>query len=123
MLELKLAIEGLDSNSHLTLAKAYNNLAMVQLKQGRFEEALANFERTLKIELSIGNAADIAITYNNIGGVYHEQNHFIKAKQFYKKARSNALTVFSKNHPSVQLYKENFRKAKEMQRLRKNAKC
>ncbi|CAF5125371.1 unnamed protein product, partial [Rotaria sp. Silwood1] len=41
---------------------------MVQLKQGRFEEALANFEHTLKIELSIGNAADIATTYNNIGG-------------------------------------------------------
>jgi tetratricopeptide (TPR) repeat protein len=123
VLELKLAIEGLDSNSHPALANAYNNLALVQLKQGHFEEALANFERTLKIELPIGNAADIAITYNNIGGVYHEQNDFIKAKKIYKKARSNALTVFSKNHPSVELYKENFRKAKEMQRIRKNAKC
>ncbi|CAF4737922.1 unnamed protein product, partial [Rotaria magnacalcarata] len=63
-----LAIEGLDSSSHSSLANGYNNLAMIQLKQGRFEEALANFERILQIELAIGNMLDIAVTYNNIGG-------------------------------------------------------
>ncbi|CAF4507634.1 unnamed protein product, partial [Rotaria sp. Silwood2] len=116
--DIKLAVEGLDPYSNESLANTYNNLAMVQLRQGRFEEALANFERTLKIEFSIGNAADIASTYNNIGGVYHEKNNFIKAKCFYKKARSNALTVLTKKHPSIALYKHNMEKAREM--IRKN---
>ncbi|CAF3779276.1 unnamed protein product [Rotaria sp. Silwood1] len=118
-LDTKLAIEGLDTNSHASLANAYNNLAMVQLKQGRFEEELANFERTLKIELSIGNAADIATTYNNRGGIYHEKTNVIKAKCFYKKTGSNALTVLSRNHPSVALYKNNMEKAREMTRKEK----
>ncbi|CAF3333770.1 unnamed protein product [Rotaria socialis] len=112
-LDIKLAIEGLDSSSHLSLANGYNNLAMIQLKQGRFEEALANFERTLQIELPIGNMADIAVTYNNIGGVYHEKNNFIKAKYFYKKAATKALTVLSRHHPSVVLYKNNMEKARK----------
>ncbi|CAF2263698.1 unnamed protein product [Rotaria magnacalcarata] len=110
---IKLAIEGLDSSSHSSLANGYNNLAMIQLKQGRFEEALANFERTLQIELAIGNMLDIAVTYNNIGGVYHEKNNFIKAKYFYKKASRKALTVLSRHHPSVVLYKNNMVKARK----------
>ncbi|CAF0944509.1 unnamed protein product [Adineta ricciae] len=120
-LDLKLRLTGTDPNSHQSYAISYNNIAMVQLKQGRFKQALANFKRTLRIERLHGNPADIATSYNNIAGIYHEMNQLIKAKRFYKKARLNALIVFHKDHPAVKLYQDNLKKAiKKLKRLRRS---
>jgi tetratricopeptide (TPR) repeat protein len=92
------------------MANAYNNLAMVQIKQGRFKKALANLKRTLKIELPIENTAAIATTYNNTAGVYHEKGDVTNAKRFYEKTLTTARIAFSEGHPSVTLYENNLQK-------------
>lgn len=115
LLDTKLAIHGNDSISNSTIAIAYSNLAMAQMKQGHFDEALANYTRTLEIEESIGDLSSISVTYNNIGGVFHEKNDFRNAAQFYSKAYAIAVTVFPNDHPSVRMYAEHIQKVRAMQ--------
>ncbi|CAF4131019.1 unnamed protein product, partial [Rotaria magnacalcarata] len=82
-------------SSHSSLANGYNNLAMIQLKQGRFEEALANFERTLQIELAIGNI--ITGQWYNWRTAYKRQNN-------QTEWRANLLNAAPKSYLGVIVY-------------------
>ena len=56
-----------------------NSLALVYYSQGRWGEALAQYEASLKIERELGDRAGEATTLNNIGNVYDAQGRWGEA--------------------------------------------
>lgn len=75
--EFKYAIQ-LDSNNY----KAYNALGVIELKQGKYDEAKQNIERALKI------CPNYAIAMDNLGTVYLAEGDTEKAESCFKKAVS-----------------------------------
>jgi len=57
-------------------------------KQGDYNKALENYFKSLEIKKkTIGeNNPEIAITYSNIGSVYHYQGNYNKALEIYLKS-------------------------------------
>jgi len=58
----------------------YNNIGMCYKDQGKYEEAIKNFE------LSVNAKSDFATAYNNIGDCYEKLGNKQKAIDSYKKA-------------------------------------
>ena len=47
------------------------------------------------------NHPNVAMNYNNIGGVYYNQGNYDQALEYYNKALKIYLAVFGENHPDV----------------------
>jgi len=67
------------------LSKAYNNIGTIYDIQGNYNEALANYFKSLAITETIGNLEGSVHAYNNIGILYWNQGNYKKAlEQFFK---------------------------------------
>ena len=79
---------------HNEVAEIYNNIGDVFVKQGKLDEALENYKKTLTIRLSkdmFTNVGDIASIYNDIAHVYVAKGDQVeKALENY----NNAISVF-----------------------------
>ena len=76
-------------DDHPDVAMTYNNMAIVYKKQGKYEEALAMYEKALSIKLKkLGDDhPSVAMTFENIGLLYDEKlNKYKEALDFYQKA-------------------------------------
>lgn len=90
-------IEGLDiSQSHYEIGNVYYH-------QGKYDDAIFMYEKSLQIQLPIlgNNHSNIAGAYNNIGLVYYHQGKFNEAISMYQKAIKIQLIRLSDNHPSI----------------------
>ncbi len=68
-----------------TSGRALNNLAMVQNKAKRYDEAIANYLKAIKqynVNPGFTERVLIAQTYSNIGSVYNEKGELDQAKAF-----------------------------------------
>ncbi len=78
-------------------------LGSLEIKVAKYKEAL---ERNLKA-LALArqkhgeNHCDVAISYNNIGGVYYHLGELTRALEFYHKALKIELQVLGENHPDL----------------------
>lgn len=100
-------------------ADVISNIGMVHEKMGNFQEAISNYRKALKINISINDSASIGVGYNGLGEVYSTINRFdsaivnyTKALHIYKKLKNNGrkaielnnLACIYKNYPDS-LYK------------------
>ncbi len=91
------ALENSKAINHLpTIGNSYNNIAIIHLKYGDFDRALAiNFE-TIEMYKKQKNANESIIkAYNNIGIIYAQQKDYPKSKKYLKMAL--ALLKTNKN--------------------------
>jgi tetratricopeptide (TPR) repeat protein len=80
----------LAAGSYLQYAAATNNLASIAYSQGRFDEAIRNYEEALSKDTQINNPRGIAADYAGLGQVYLEQGReprqFNKALEYFEKS-------------------------------------
>ncbi|MBL0095729.1 MAG: tetratricopeptide repeat protein [Bacteroidetes bacterium] len=71
-----------------------NNIAVIYLNKGKFEDALKYVLEALKINEEIGNIAWAARNHSVIGRLHNEMNQYQEALNSYK----NALKLFTEKN-------------------------
>ena len=92
------------SSEHLSVADSYNHIGNVYESQGKYEEALVQYQKALAIDLAVHGQdhPSVADSYNNIGVVYGSQGNTSAATEMYTKAYHIYLQVLGPDHPSTQ---------------------
>ena len=85
------------------MAVTLSNIAGVNNSRGKFQEALANMEKVLEIQLKClgGSHASVAGTKMNIGLVYCELGNKTKQLQLDREAYSIYLQALGPDHPKT----------------------
>jgi tetratricopeptide (TPR) repeat protein len=86
------------------VAASYNNIAIIYKKQGKYEEALKVYTKSLDIKTRIyggDNHPDVAKSYLGIGNVYDSQGQYERALENHQKALEIFIKVCGQDHPSV----------------------
>ncbi|RDD39302.1 Nephrocystin-3 [Trichoplax sp. H2] len=98
--EIKLEQLGDD---HLEIATLYGNIGLVYSKQGKYDEALSMYNKSLKIKLAhLGNNhPSIATVYNGIGLVYYYLGKYDDALSVYKESLKVEQAQLGDNHPRI----------------------
>lgn len=73
-------------NKDKGFAILYNNIAMIYIKQGKYDTALKLMIEALKAEENQKNNKGIAQAYNNIGIIYYYQQDLKKATEYFEKS-------------------------------------
>jgi len=75
-------------NDHPSVADSYNNIGIVYDKQGKYEEALVQYHRTLEIRTRVFGQQhpNVADTCEDIGLVLKLQGEVEKAKDKFEEA-------------------------------------
>ena len=100
-------------NDQYGLARAYLSLADVHLARGKFDLAIENFYRTLRIQKSIGNSEGYASTYYNIAKVYQKKDE----REIMLAYIDSAEAVAEKHNDKPLLWKIYWSKAKTLGKL------
>ena len=96
-----LALEGHDS---LDVAKSYNNIGYVYDSQGKYEEALEMYTKSLDITSRIyggDNHPDVATSLMNVGNVLDDMGKYEEALVQHQKSLAIKIRVFGGDHPDV----------------------
>lgn len=86
-------------NSKKGVSTILNNIGTTLLNNGKYQDALDNFQKSLEIELELGNTNPIYTRYNNIGLSYIHLENF-SAARFYI---DQCITFYKKKEASVRL--------------------
>ena len=89
--------------NHPDISMSYNKIGKVLRKQGKYEEALENHDKSLKIALETleANHPNIAASYNNIGLILSEQGRLEEALENYEKCLKIQLETLPANHLNI----------------------
>jgi tetratricopeptide (TPR) repeat protein len=81
----------------------YHMLGVVKTDQGKYEEAVGFYEKSIKIKKKILPPTHplLATSYNNIGGVYDNMGEYSKALSYYEKALEIRQKTLPANHPDL----------------------
>jgi tetratricopeptide (TPR) repeat protein len=90
-------------------ANIYNRLGSIKSGQGKYEEAITFFEKSIEIMKKILSPThvDVATTYNNIGFVYERMKEYSKALSYHEKAIKIKQKNLSPNHPQLAISYDN----------------
>ena len=82
------------------MADSYDNIGSVYERQGKYEEALDQYRRSLEIKTRVfgQDHPDVAASYENIGLVFKEQGELEKAKVRFQQAWDIRRTKLGANH-------------------------
>ena len=86
------------------MAKSYNNIGNVYNSQGKYEEALKVYTKSLDIKTRIyggDNHPDVAKSYVGLGNVYNRQGQYERALEDYQKALEIDIKVSGQDSPDV----------------------
>jgi tetratricopeptide (TPR) repeat protein len=84
-------------------AAIYNQLGLVKVSLGEYQEAITFYEKSLEINEKIlpPNHPNLASFYNNIGWVYQNIGDYPKALSSYEKALAIKQQSLPPNHPDL----------------------
>ena len=68
------------------MAGSYNNIGIIYMDQGNYEQALEYYDKNLKICQEIGDKSGMASSYNNIGIIFDLQGNYEQALAYYDKS-------------------------------------
>ncbi|MFL5587992.1 MAG: tetratricopeptide repeat protein [Ktedonobacteraceae bacterium] len=87
-----------------------NNLAVLYLNKGKYEEAESLFQRALVIrEKGLGpEHPDTASTLNNLAVLYHDQGKDEEAESLHQRALIIREKVFGPDHPNTTRVREDY---------------
>lgn len=85
------------------IARSYNNIGLVYLRQGDYSKALDYHSRGMSIDEQVygPNHPNTASSYNNIGLAYDSQGDYSKALFYYDLAMSISEQIYGHNHPDT----------------------
>ena len=93
-------------------ADVISNIGMVHEKIGNYQEAILNYRKALKINISINDSASIGVGYNGLGEVFSTMNrsdsaiaNFSKALHIYKKLKNKGRLAIELNNLAL-IYKD-----------------
>ena len=91
------------------MAQSLYDLANVYDNQGKYDEALLLYQRSLTIrEKVLGSEhPDTAESLNNLANLYHEQGMCADALPLHQKAVAICEKVLGSEHPETVLYRQN----------------
>ncbi len=91
---LNLATEALNYSKQLGLKKeegyAYKNIGITYYFQGKYIEALENYNASLDVFKEVNDFVGIANLQNNIGAIYYDRADYAKALEYYLQSLKNA---------------------------------
>lgn len=84
-------------------ADCLNDIAVVYIRQAKFEESLKTSQKVLDIRQRVLGEMHprTALAYSNVGGCYQEKGDYAKAIEYRKHALDIYLQVFGENHADV----------------------
>ncbi|CAF4970370.1 unnamed protein product, partial [Rotaria magnacalcarata] len=84
-------------------AHTYHKLGWLKDDQGKYQEAVKFYEKSLEIKRKTlpDDDASLAPTYSAIGIVYNNMGEYTRALKFYKKANKINLQSLPPNHPHI----------------------
>ena len=87
------------------MAKSYNNIGLVYDRQGKYEEALEYYQKSLDIKIRVvgGDHPDVATSYQNLAVVYQRQGNHVQTQEMVTKAYHIFLKVLGPDHPYTQM--------------------
>lgn len=89
--------------NHSNTAGAHSNCGYVLLKQGKLDEALVHFEKSLAIRLALfqEHHPDVADSYHTLGLAYRQKGDLNKALDYHTKCLSIEEKILGQDHPST----------------------
>jgi tetratricopeptide (TPR) repeat protein len=102
-LETKSIREKVFGPDHPSVATTLNNLAGLYRAQGKYDEALPFYQRSLEIrENKLGkDHPDVAQSLNNLAAIYDSQGKYDEALPFYQRSLEIRENKLGKDHPDV----------------------
>jgi len=100
----------IELNDQYGLARAYHTLGDVNLDAQKFDDALINLNKGLKIQLKLENIEGYASSYYNIAGVYSQQENRTMQLTYL----DSAETAASENNDRALLWKIYWEKARAL---------
>ena len=84
--------------------KSYHNIGAVYDSQGKYEEALEYYQKSLDIKIRVvgGDHPDVATSYQNLAVVYQRQGNHVQTKEMVTKAYHIFLRMLGPDHPQTQ---------------------
>lgn len=84
------------------IARSYNNIGSLYSDKNMLDSALFYLNRSLNLRLKVGgeNTKEVALCYNNIGGVYGRMNEE-KALSYFEKAMQIQESILDSLHPDL----------------------
>jgi tetratricopeptide (TPR) repeat protein len=81
----------------------YYYLGWIKMDQGKYTEALTDYEKSLKIRQKTlpANHPHLATSYSSIGSVYDNMGEYSKALSYYEKAFEIYQKTLPANHPNL----------------------
>jgi CHAT domain-containing protein/tetratricopeptide (TPR) repeat protein len=77
------------NSTHIEVAKAYNNLGVLNIYKWEYELSLEFFQKAKEIyEVNQKSTISLANVYSNIGKVYRKKGDFQRATEYYNKSLS-----------------------------------
>lgn len=76
----------LEKVDHKRMAAILHNLGTLVELHGDYEQALAYFERSLRIAEELGNASGMALSLHEIGIIYQHRGEYQKALEYYHRS-------------------------------------
>ncbi|CAF1530134.1 unnamed protein product, partial [Adineta steineri] len=78
-------------------------LGIVKNNQGKYEEAIHRYEKSIEInrEILLPNSSALAASYNGLGSVYSSINDYSKAHSYYEKALIINRETLPLDHPDL----------------------
>jgi len=79
-------------------SSSLNNIALIYIDKGKYQDAVKVFEQNLKFAIENGNSLMQADCYNNLGGIFLEWGNFPQAMLNFEKA----LEIYSQTKSSAE---------------------
>jgi tetratricopeptide (TPR) repeat protein len=71
----------------------YNNLALQDAREGRWEQAVASFKQALDYHRAVGNEEGLAVTYSQLGKCYLDHGDLIRAERCLNNASEHYIKL------------------------------
>jgi len=95
------------STNSREVAQTQTNIGATLSSLGRYEEALAAFQRALHLYKQSGDESSIGVLLNNIGSVYKNMGRYEKAVEAYERSLEIAKKLYGNNHPDTAIIVNN----------------
>ena len=84
-------------------------LPLKYAKKEKYNQAIEFYQKSLAIDMELYGREhpNIAISYNNIGEVYHNKREYNKAIDYYQQSLIISKKFLPSTHPSIQTVEEN----------------